>query len=279
MMHTKILKGRELYFSTGKDGKNWSQAVKIAGFGGHNQVTQSNGKTIVTAFNCFQGGSPDRQTNLYLLKSENAGKTWTTIDNNLVNLPLDNIDNVALIKEYTSEKKLVYIKDISFDPKGDPVILILVSKDFRPGPTGDPREWIIVHRKENKWVFSKVCQSFNNYDLGSIYTEGKEWRVIGPTEPGPSKYGLGGEIGLWVSSDEGNTWKKSVDITRNSEKNNSCARRPEMASKLFYSFWTDGDPDKFSECRLYFTDESCKKIWVLPYVMRKDFEKPERIKN
>jgi hypothetical protein len=279
MLHTKFLRGRELFCSTGKDGKSWSPAKKIAGMGGHNLVTESDGRCVYSVFNYFPGGNPDRQTNLYLIKSDNAGKSWKTVDNKLIQLPLNDIHNDALIRDYESEKKLIYIKNVSLDANGDPVILILVSNDYRPGPTGDPREWIIVHRQDNKWIFTTVCQLFSNYDMGSIYIKGKEWRIIGSTEPGTIKYAMGGEMAVWISYDEGNSWKKSFDITTQSSKNNSFARRPVNANKMFYSFWTDGDPEKQSECRLYFTDESCKKVWVLPYDMTKDQEKPKRLRK
>jgi hypothetical protein len=279
MMHTKFMKGRELYCSTGKDGRNWSSALKLTAMGGNNQVTESNGSSVFTVFNYFHGGNPDRQTNLYFLRSDDAGKTWKTIDNKIIQPPLNSIYNDALIKDYESENKLIYIKDVNFDLNGNPVILILVSNDFKPGPTGDPREWIVVHRKDDHWLFSNVCQSDNNYDMGSVYINDGEWRIVGPTETGGSKYSMGGEMALWVSNDEGNTWTKSVDITFKSPKNNAFARRPLNANDKFYSFWSDGDPDKLSECRLYFTDESCKKIWVLPYHMTSDFEKPKRVKK
>jgi len=180
--------------------------------------------------------------------------------------------------DYEAEKKLVYIKDLNFDSDGNPVILTIISRDFRPGQHGDPREWMIINWRNNKWNFNKVCESLHNYDMGSLYIKGNIWRIIGPTEAGPQKYGAGGEMALWESSDEGSSWKKVNDITSNSTRNNSHARRPVNANKGFYSFWADGDADKLSESKLFFTDESCKKVWVLPYDMKNDFERPLRIK-
>ena len=71
--------------------------------------------------------------------------------------------------------------------------------------------------------------------MGSLYITEDEWRIIGPTEPGPQKYGTGGEIALWISNDEGTNWRKAVNITANSVCNNSYARRPVNAQKDFYA--------------------------------------------
>ena len=42
----------------------------------------------------------------------------------------------------------------------------------------------------------------------------------------------------------------------------------------FYAFWADGNPDQFSESRLYFTDQTGDQVWVLPYKMNQEREEP-----
>jgi hypothetical protein len=278
LMLTKDRREREIYWSTSKDGRSWSTNQKLAGMGGHFQVSGAYGNKLVTVFNYFPGGNLDKRTNLYLLQTEDIGKTWKTVDNKIVVPPLTDVHNEAIIKDYESEKKLVYINDLNFDSKGNPVILAIISRDFRPGPKGNPREWMVIHWKDNKWNFNKVCESPHNYDMGSLYITSNEWRIIGPTEPGPQKFGTGGEIALWISKDEGVTWSRSLNITSNSVRNNSYARRPLNAQKDFYCYWADGDADKPSISQLYFTNEKCNHVWVLPYDMKKDFQKPVRIK-
>jgi hypothetical protein len=278
LLYTKFLKGRQLYWSTSPDGKNWTQAQKLAGMGGNNQITSYNGKKVVSVFSYLPDGNSEKQTNLYLLQTEDLGKSWKTVDNIIVKTPLTAVKNEAMIKDYESEGKLVYMKDLNFDSEGNPVILAIISSDFRPGPAGDPRDWMIIHWKKNKWNFNKICESGHNHDMGSLYISGNEWRIVGPTEQGPQKYGMGGEIALWESIDEGVSWKKTNDVTSNSIRNNSYARRPVNAAKGFYSFWADGDAEKLSRSQIYFTDEKCKKVWVLPYDMNNEFEKPARIK-
>jgi hypothetical protein len=278
LMHLKVRRGREIFWTSSTDGKTWAPSQKLTEMRGNFQVTNVYGNKLVSVFSYFPEGNLDKRTNLYLVQTKDLGKTWKTIDNKIVETPITNIHSDAIIKDYESEKKLVYIKDLNFDSEGNPAILAIISRDFNPGPSGDPREWMIIHWKNNEWNFNKVCESTNNYDMGSLYITGDEWRIIAPTEPGPQKDGAGGEIALWTSKNDGVTWVKTSMLTSNSTMNNSYVRRPVNARKEFYSFWTDGDPDKLSISHLYFANENCDKIWMLPYDMKKDFEKPKRIK-
>lgn len=267
-LFTKYTNGRELYWATSPDGINWSPDNKLAGMGGHYQVTNMYGDKLVSAFMYHPGGDVDKRTNLYCVQTEDMGKTWKTIDGRILKPPLTDVHCEALVKDYESEKKLVYINDLNFDSKGNPVILAVISRDYRPGPAGDPREWFIIHWKDNRWNFSKVCESTHNYDMGSLYTENNKWKIIGPTEPGPQKYGTGGEMALWESNNEGITWKRVRMITNKSIRNHSYARRPLNANNDFYSFWADGDADKLSESHLYFTNDNGIKVYELPYEMK-----------
>jgi hypothetical protein len=278
LMYSRATNGRELYFSSSSDGKTWAEEQELVGFGGHYQVTNIYGNRLMTAFNYHPGGDADKRTNLYLLQTEDMGKTWKSIDNKIVKTPLNDINSVSLIKDYEAEGKLVYISDLNFDENGNPVLLVTLSNDFNPGPQGGPREWMIIYWRDQKWNFSKVCESTHNYDMGSLYIRGNQWRIIGPTEPGPQEFGTGGEIALWISKNGGITWEKIHNITENSLRNNSFVRRPLNAQGDFYALWTDGDADEFSISQLYFTNEKCNRVWILPYEMIKDFEKPARIK-
>lgn len=277
-LFTKYTKGRELYWSTSPDGKSWSPDQKLAGMGGHYQVTNIVGNKLVSVFNYHPGGNVDKRTNIYAMQSEDMGKTWSTVGGEKLDLPLISPHNEALIRNYEAEHKLVYINDLNFDNDGNPVILAVISNDFKPGPLGDPREWMIIHWKNNKWTFHKVCESTHNYDMGSLYIESDSWKIIGPTEPGPQKYGTGGEIALWTSNDEGQTWNKLRNISENSLRNNSYVRRPLNAHKDFYALWADGNADKFSESHLYFTNKQGDKVWELPYTMETELIKLFKLK-
>lgn len=278
LMYSKVSKGLDICFSTSSDGKTWTESGKVAAMGGHLQVSDIQGNRLVTAFNYFPGGSVDRQTNLYLLQTEDMGKTWKTIDGKLVETPLTRVINDALIKNYETEGKIVHLSDIDFDRDGNPVLLVILSRDINPGPKGSPREWMVISRRDQEWNFSKVCESPHNFDRGSLHISNDEWKIIGPTEPGPQKYGTGGEITLWVSRNEGADWEKELNVTSNSKNNNSFVRHPVNAHKDLYALWTDGNTDEFSISYLYFTNEKCNKVWMLPYEMKEEFQKPIRIK-
>src|SRR5699024_211639 len=71
---TLYTSGRELYWETNSDGKEWSlepaeDLQKLAGFGGHYQVSRVRGDTIGTAFNYHPDGNVYRRTNLYYLQT------------------------------------------------------------------------------------------------------------------------------------------------------------------------------------------------------------------
>lgn len=278
LLFSKITNGRELYFSTSPDGKNWTENQKIAGFGGHYQISGKHKNRIITAFNYHPEGNSDKRTNLYVLQSEDMGKSWTTISGERVETPLLGINNPSLVRDFFSENKIVHIQDMNFDKNGNPALLILLSNDVSPGTSGNPREWMIVRWNGNRWVFNKVCESTHNYDVGSLFISGSEWKIIGPTEPGPQKYATGGEIALWISKNDGADWEKIRNITENSIYNNSFVRHPVNEYKDFYAFWADGNADKLSASRLYFTNAKCDKVWVLPYEMTRDFIRPKKIK-
>jgi hypothetical protein len=274
-LYTRYTNGRELYWSASKDGIQWSKASKIAGFGGHYQISIANKEKIYTVFNYHPGGNVDKRTNIYMMTTEDMGKSWQNIDHGNLKTPLVHPKNDALVYDYQEERKLVYLQDINIDKNGNPVILAITSKDYRPGPDGNPRDWVIWKRKNGIWRVYKVTTSTHNYDMGSLYIEKNKWVIIGPTEPGPQYWGTGGEIALWESKDEGETWQRSKKLTSNSEYNHSYVRRPINAHKEFYAYWSDGHTDKFSPSRLYFTN-SKGVVSQLPYHMASENMKPQK---
>ena len=179
------------------------------------------------------------------------------------------------MRDYQSEGRLVYLKDLGFDREGNPVLLYITSGTHQPGPKADPRVWTIAHWKGGRWRFHEVTRSTHNYDMGSLYLEEDgTWRIIAPTEPGPQLHGTGGEMAMWISRDEGQNWHKARDITTGSARNHAYARRPRNAHPDFYAFWADGNPDELSESHLYFTGRSGVPVWRLPYTMEGDEASP-----
>jgi hypothetical protein len=278
-LFTRYTKGRELYWSTSPNGQTWAPAQKLAGMGGHYQLTNTHQGKLVSVFNYHPGGNVDKRTNIYAVQTTDLGKSWQTLSGKPITTPLTSPQSEALVKDYEAEGKLVYLNDLNFDKNGNPVILAVVSRHFQPGPQGNPHEWLVMHWENGNWQTRKVCESTHNYDMGSLYIQGNTWEIIGPTEPGPQRYGTGGEMASWVSTNGGRNWAKQRNITQNSRFNQSYARRPVAAHPDFYAFWADGHAHEFSESKLYFTNKKADKVWVLPYTMQKDFAKPERLKQ
>lgn len=278
LMYSRRSKGLDLWFSSSPDGKSWPVDQKLVSMGGSLQVSDVNSGNIFMVFNYFPGGDVGKQTNLYLLKSEDRGMTWTTIDGHQVQVPLTKPLNDALVRDYSAEGKLVFLNDIDFDTNGNPVILVVISESPDPGPGAGPREWFVINRKNGEWAYNKVCESSHNYDRGFLDIEGSEWRVTGTIGPGPREYGTGGEIELWLSINEGASWHKEVNVTVNSINNNSFVRRPLNARKEFYALWADGDPEELSKSHLYFTNRNCNGVWMLPSDMVENRARPVRIK-
>ncbi len=274
---------RQIFFQKSKDGKKWTEYQKIAAImeegdtkAGHYQITNARGKKLVSAFNRHLNGNVDTRTNVYFIQSEDWGETWTTVDGKPLELPLTELYNDALVRDYQSMGRNCYIKDVNFDKDGNPVILYLTSDNHITGPKGGERKWHTLHWTGKEWVESQFTSSTHCYDSGSIWTDGKEWNVIIPSDAGPQYWGAGGEIVRWVSKNEGKTWKRAGNLTSGSENNQGYVRRPQDAAEGFYAFWSDGNPDKVSPCRLYFCTKD-GKVFRMPYHMDAEWCAPEPV--
>ena len=274
-LFTKYSGGRELYWETSADGVTWSEDHKLAGFGGHYQVSERHGERIVTAFDYHRGGNVDIRTNLYVATTDDLGQTWTTMDGRVLDLPLTGRDNPALVIDYEASDRLVYVKDLNFDGDGNPAVLYVTSSHHQPGPGGDPRTWELTRWTGTAWQTSEITTSDHNYDSGSLYFDGEEWLVYGPTGAAPQPYQTGGEMVLWRSTRLGQSWTPVVQVTADSEYNHSYARRPLEQADPFFALWADGDPTEFTESRIYFGD-SQGRYWALPTTMTEAVASPRR---
>ena len=277
---TRYTKGRELYWETSADGRKWDGDRKLAGMGGHYQVSARQGGRVGTAFMYHPGGDVDRRTNLYYVQTPDAGKTWTTAGGAAVRTPLTEVKGPALLIDYETRGLNVYIHDLNFDRDGRPVILYLTSRGAKPGPQNGPYTWRVTHWTGRDWQTHDVTTSDHNYDTGSLYVEDDgEWRVLGPTDPGPQPNAAGGEMVAWSSRDRGATWRKAAQLTRGSRYNHTYARRPLGAADPFYTYWADGDPRKPSPSRLHFANRAGDRVWQLPYEMAADMAEPIELKQ
>lgn len=276
-LFTKYTGVRELYWSTSRDGREWSPDRKFGGIGGHYQTSGQRGNRVFTAFNRHPGGNVDKRTDLLFLQTDDLGETWRNVRGEPVAVPLVDPKNAALVRDYSAENRLVYIHDLDLDHEGRPVILYITTASHKPGPEGDPRWWTIARWTGSEWRFSEVTRANHNYSTGSLHLGDDAWRIIGPTEPGPQRIGSGGEVALWTSRDEGRTWTKERGITRGSAVNHNYVRRPMNAHPDFHAYWADGNPDTFSPSRLFFTNATGDRVWQLPYDMKAEFEKPPQV--
>ncbi len=268
---------RGLHWTASADGKSWNDPALLANIElGDYQISWPNGNTLSTAFDFHpKPQGLNGRANIYFLKTSDNGKTWTTASGEKVKLPLVVTNNAALIFDSRSKGQLVYLKDLNYDAKGNPVILFLTSKGYESGPKNDPRSWQTARWDGSKWLFNPVTTSHSNYDHGSLYIEDDgTWRLIAPTESGPQPYNPGGEMVMWTSEDQGKTWSRVKQLTRDSKMNHTYARRPLNAHPDFYALWADGNPRQRSESHLYFTDRTGSHVWQLPSVMSNDFATP-----
>jgi len=274
---------RRLFFKTSPDGIHWNDYHQIASIipkgdtkSGHYQITGHYGNKIVTAFDRHLNGNCDTRTNLYYLQTTDFGKTWTLADGTEISLPITKKDSPCRIVDAESTGQNLYIKDVNFDKKGNPIILYLTSYGHQPGPKQGPREWFVAHWTGKKWNINYITKSSGNYDTGSIYVENKFWRVIAPFIDGAQRWGTGGEIESMISRNSGKTWKKERLYTKDSPRNHGFVRRSVKAQDPFYAYWADGNTERLAISYLYFAD-SKGNVYRLPYNMKEEWEKPEKM--
>jgi hypothetical protein len=277
-LHTRYSVGRDLFWMTSTDGVAWGEPQRLAKIEmGDYQISWPCGGRVATAFDFHpRPRGLNARANLYYAETRDFGKTWLTVDGQPLAPPLTTTNNPALVYNSRTEAKLVFLKDLNFDAAGHPVILFLTSKGFEPGPANGPRVWRTARWTGEHWDFREFMTSLNNYDHGSLYIEADgAWRVIAPTTAGPQPYNPGGEMVMWTSRDEGKTWSRAKQLTRDSRRNHTYARRPLNAHPDFYALWADGNAREPSESNLYFTDQRGDHVWRLPAKMDGEFATPE----
>jgi hypothetical protein len=281
-IHTWYVAGRGDYMMTSNpEGTVWSERKQSSYFEeGHYQISGVwKTKKTGVAFNMHPNGKGlNYRTNIYYMESDDFGETWKNAQGEVLATPLNNKVNPALVLEYESRHRNVYLSDIQFDSSGHPVILFVLSKGFESGPDNGPREWRIVRWTGTEWKeIVTGINSGSNYDVGPVYIESDTtWRIIGPTQMGPQAYNPGGEIAMWLSEDTGSTWKMVKQMTKESEMNHTYVRRPVNAQPDFYGFWADGNGRKPSVSRLYFCNRN-GDAFRLPQTMVGDFATPEPV--
>lgn len=278
--HTRYLRGhRCLFFSLSADGRSWSPPTMLAYIEqGHYQVSAASPRKLATAFNYHPRSlGLNWRTNLYYMESLDGGATWQAADGTPLCLPLTEVVNPTLVHDYAAEDLRVYLVDLVLDSEDRPIIVYITSRGYEPGPKNDPRPWHTARWDGRHWLIRPAMISDSNYDNGSLYVESDgRWLLIAPTDPGPQPYNPGGEVVLWESLDQGNTWNRIRNLTAGSPYNHGYCRRPIRAHPQFYAFWADGHARRLSESRLYFCDRE-GNVYRLPPHMETDFARPELV--
>jgi hypothetical protein len=259
---------------TSQDGFHWSEWIRIPAIQqGYYQISVATAEKAACAFNRGSGNNIGDRTDLYYLETFDFGRTWRAADGTQLDAPPSSIANPALVRLFHTERCNVYLKDIDFDQQARPVILFLTTKGKDCGPSGDPRIWRTARWTGDRWEVRAAMRSDNNYDCGSLYLEAGAWRIIAPTQTGPQPYNTGGEMAMWLSRDQGQSWEMVKQLTRGSQYNHTYARRPLHAHPDFYALWADGHARRPSESSLYCCDKA-GNVRVLPRRMTADSQQP-----
>ena len=276
-MHTRYAGGRTIWQMRSEDGVTWDEGKKLFHIEqGHYSVTREQDGKVGIALNYHpEPKGLNWRTNLYYMETEDFGETWRSVEGELIETPVVTVESAALAHDYAADGLLVYLKDITFDADGNPVILYITSKGYESGPENMPRTWTTARWTGSEWDIQGSIVSDNNYDTGSLYIEAEDlWRIIGPSEVGPQPYNPGGEVAMWTSADKGQSWDRAREMTKGSPYNHTYVRRPVNAHPDFYGFWADGHGRQPSESRLYFCDKA-GNVYRLPETMDGEFAKPE----
>jgi hypothetical protein len=273
-------KGRSLYQTSSPGGATWTKPELMARVGlGHYQLTAQAPGRIATVFDYHpEPVGLNERTNIYYLETRDHGTTWRNAKGEAVTLPLREAKNAALVRDYRSDGWKVYLKDVAFLADGKPVILYLTTKGYESGPKNGPRYWHTARWTGSEWKILPFTTSDHNYDHGGLWIEPNGgWRIIAPTAPGPQPYTTGGDMVMWLSRDQGVSWKQVKQMTRAKAFNHTYAKRPIGARDGFYALWADGDTLKASSSRIYFANKK-GEVFVMPEKMSAETAKPERLR-
>lgn len=279
-LHTRYQAGRGLFWMSSLDGRQWDQPQGLAHIElGDYQISWRRVDRLATIFDYHpRPVGLNARSNIYYVETRDFGRTWTTVTGEPLKVPLTETVNAARVYDSRAENRLVYLKDLNFDPAGNPVLLYLTSGGYESGPQHGPRPWFTLHWTGQEWRRRAFTTSDHNYDHGSLAIDSAGvWTIIAPTEPGPQPWTTGGEMVLWRSTDEGTHWSKVRQLTTLSRFNHTYARRPVDAHPDFFAIWADGNPLELSESRLYFTNRDGTAVWRLPTSMQSDRARPEQV--
>lgn len=211
----------EVCFTTSADGQAWSEPQSLARIGaGCDAVSWSHAEKVGVAIAHHpRGGGP--AAGVCYLETRDAGKTWTSIQQEALKLPLKDPANPATVFDYGPVGQLIWLKDLNMDATGAPTLMYLISRGGAAGPTGGPFTWVTARWVPRGWRISGAIESDNVGDSGVLCMEKRsEWRVVAPTGGGAEPGQPGGEVMLWQTEDFGRAWART-ELTHGSDLNHN----------------------------------------------------------
>ncbi|OGK24163.1 hypothetical protein A3A46_00435 [Candidatus Roizmanbacteria bacterium RIFCSPLOWO2_01_FULL_37_13] len=219
------------YFKISSDGgQNWGDPIKLIDFAddGVYAFVYTSGNQIHVAWNKAVSIPP--KENVYYTYSDDGGVNWKKREGTDLMLPITEV-NADLV--FDSGDKPDFVWDIVVDEGYNPFI-VFAYKD-------DPyHEFRFARWNGSSWVMSSITSSSMLYDSGNFFSGGI---VIDPNNVYKvylSKKRAKLEIESWISSDFGETWKKSESITQNSLVDNFRPQVVQNYAENFRLVWSSG---------------------------------------
>lgn len=277
-----------VFLDRSADGRNWPDRGRpVVTIEGASFISRMHGgKTAIALSSPLSG--PASVTNLFYLESQDGGTTWSDAQGASIKLPLGPGDVNARVFDYASVGQRVWLKDLQFDAAGKPVILYVLARADRgaetaparassPGSSARPATrtpiiWTTAHWAGRSWQITGLITSDHPCDAGCLQVDGREWRLLAPTLPGP-KPGPGGDVALWTTIDGGRSWEMRT-CTQGERYNHNHVYRPVNARPECAAFWSDADIAAPSQSRLYFADQE-GRVFRLPLQMTAETARPE----
>lgn len=273
-------------FATSPDGQTWDEPRPLAGIdANHSLVTAFfQGKTGTTKIGVAlaawpAGKGPLAATNVYYAETPDAGRTWQSIRQTRLDLPIRGHENGVLVWDYKSIRWTAYLKDLEFNSAGIPCIVYLGGR----GGTGRTPllcTWTVGRWVGREWETHGVIPAAGPFDVTAFQIlPDRSWRQV-VIRNSPATRPAHEEVVLWSSTDQGRSWLKQAWF-REEPTARHVLVRPAGASPELSALWIvgptgagDGSPASGSAARLRFLDARGDAL-QLPVEMPRSDARPE----
>lgn len=265
LLHTRYEGGeRRLAATSSPDGVDWSRWdeptwVSRMAAGSYQISWADDAGRVATCFDVHptdRGDMPplNYRRNIYYLETRDLGRTWRSAEGERFDVPAVDEDNDAQMLSTRERAWNVYLKDLCFDDRGEPIVVYLTCGGPEPGPEHGPHQWWIATRDAAAWTHTKITRSDHAYDHGELFQlVPDDWRLFAPTGVCIDRWGTGGQMHLWQSRDRGQTWADLGPKT-DDQQSYTYARRPHHAQRDFAWLFSDGRANTPSPSTLHFAD-------------------------